>query len=123
MKIRKRLAVVFASAHQRPIPCGPCAEGSRCEDPELHREALDDIRSDWVACGLGEAPSDREIVSVALHLMQSEIDAGLGDEVVEELRREIDYRHWCAENGCAVNSCTANECAPAAPITEEGWIA
>jgi hypothetical protein len=99
--------------YTRRLPCGPRAEESRSEDTELHREALDEIRSDWAACGLGEAPSDREIVSVALHLMQSEIEAGLGDELVEELRREIDYRRWCA----------TSESAPAAPITEGDRIA
>lgn len=76
-------------------------EEARFRDPGRHSEALEEIRSEWTACGLGAAPSDREIVSVALHFMQIEIDAGLEDEVLEDLRREVEYRRWCAANESA----------------------
>ncbi len=99
--LQKRLAVLFSR------PCGPRVEDARVPGGEYHSEALDEIRSGWTARGLGESPSDGEIVSVALHLMLLEIDAGLGDEVLEDLRREVDYRRWCA----------ADECAPVVPIT------
>ena len=108
VRLQQRLAVLFPRANTQPFLCESRIEECRFRDEEYHSGALDEIRSDWAACGLGEAPSDREIVGAALHLMQLEIDAGLGDEVLEDLRREVEYRRWCA----------ADECAPAVPMTE-----
>ena len=107
-RLQKRLAMLFSAPESGPLPCHSCRDEPRLQESDYDREAIDDIRSDWAARGLGEPPSDREIVSVALHFMQAEIEAGLGDEVMEDVRREVEYRHWCA----------AIDDAPAVPIHE-----
>lgn len=106
-RLQKRLAVLFSR------PCGRCPEEARFRDRGYHSEALDEIRSDWTAYGRGEAPSDSEIVTVALRLMQMEIDAGLGDEVLKDVRREVNYRRWCA----------TDEYAPTVPINGGDQVA
>jgi len=39
-----------------------------------------------------------EIVEIALQRLRWELNSGRQDEVVEEVRQEIDYRQWCARN-------------------------
>ena len=67
-------------------------------------DALEDIRVEWEHHRQGCAPGYREIIDIALRRMRLDLDSG-GDEVVgdviEDLRREIGYRQWCAGAGSA----------------------
>ena len=68
-------------------------------DPPLSpgdRETLGEIRSDLKLEAAGSALSDAEIVDLALQLLRRDLNRGLEAEVLEEVRRETDYRHWCA---------------------------
>lgn len=59
-------------------------------------ETLGEIRSDLKLEGTGSTLSDSEIVDLALQLLRRDLDRGLEAEVLEEVRRETDYRQWCA---------------------------
>lgn len=59
-------------------------------------DAIDDIRVEWEQHRKGCAPGYREIIDIALRRMQQDLDSGNSYEVIEDLRREIGYRRWCA---------------------------
>lgn len=59
-------------------------------------DAIDDIRVEWEQHRTGCAPGYREIIDIALRRMQQDLDSGNSCEVIEDLRREIGYRRWCA---------------------------
>jgi len=39
-----------------------------------------------------------EIIVIALRRLRWELESGCEDEVIEDMRREIAYRLWCAGN-------------------------
>jgi glutamyl-tRNA reductase len=59
-------------------------------------DALEDIRVEWEQRREGSAPEDGEIIDIALRRLQQDLDSGNSSEVIEDLRREIGYRQWCA---------------------------
>lgn len=68
-------------------------------DPPLFSgdiDTLGEIRSDLELQGKHTSLSDSEIVDLALRLMRRDLRRGLEAEVLEEVRREADYRQWCA---------------------------
>jgi hypothetical protein len=68
-------------------------------------EVLENIRMDWKLHGVNRTPDAREIIDLALRRLQTDLNSGLGSEVVEEVHREMLYRQWCAqhEQGASVN--------------------
>ena len=67
-------------------------------------DAIEDIRIEWEQHRSGCAPCYREIIDIALRRMRQDLDSGGGEvvgEVMEDLRREIGYRHWCARAASA----------------------
>lgn len=69
-------------------------------DPELSSadvEAMEQIRSLWQRVMNG-IPSYREIIDLALRNLERDLQSPRRGEVVQDLRREIAYRHWCAAN-------------------------
>jgi hypothetical protein len=57
---------------------------------------LNEILDELDQQGLGRAPNIHEIMEIALHRLQQDLDSGREDEIVQDLEREIDYRQWCA---------------------------
>jgi hypothetical protein len=60
-------------------------------------DAIEDIRIEWERHRIGCAPSYGEIIDVALRRMRQDLDSGGSGGVIEDLRREIGYRQWCAQ--------------------------
>jgi hypothetical protein len=62
-------------------------------------QTLDRIIDQWDQCeSVGEQNLD-EIIYIALHHLQRDLDSECRGEVIEDMRREIGYRQWCARNG------------------------
>ena len=59
-------------------------------------DAIEDIRVEWEQHRQGCAPDYGEIIDIALRRLQLDLDSGNSCEVIEDLRREIGYRQWCA---------------------------
>jgi hypothetical protein len=69
-------------------------------------DAIEDIRVELEQHRKGCAPDHEEIIDIALRRMRRELNSGGGEvvgEVMEDLRREIGYRQWCA--GSAMYDC------------------
>jgi|SRR5580700_4033073 hypothetical protein len=62
-------------------------------------DAIEDIRVEWEQHCRGCAPDHGEIIDIALRRMQRDLESGNSCEVIEDLRREIGYRQWCAGAG------------------------
>jgi hypothetical protein len=81
----------YSTASARPIlPAG---------DVDVIEGAIEDIRVEWEQHRQGCAPDYREIIDIALRRLQQDLDSGSGEvvgDVIEDLRREIGYRQWCA---------------------------
>lgn len=70
------------------------------QNPELSPaevEAIEEIRFLWQRVMDG-IPNYREIIDLALRNLQRDLESPLRSEVVQELRREIEYRRWCGAN-------------------------
>jgi hypothetical protein len=61
-------------------------------------DALEDIRGDLKFSHEGCSPGDREIIDIALRRMQYDLNVRCSQEVIEDVKREIMYRQWCAQN-------------------------
>jgi hypothetical protein len=59
-------------------------------------DAIEDIRVEWQQHRDGSTPGHEEIIDLALRRMQRDLVSGDSSEVIEDLRREIGYRQWCA---------------------------
>lgn len=79
-------------------------------------ETIDEIRTILKDRVRKNTLSDTEILEFALRLLRRDIGGCLEAEVLEELKCEIDYRHWCrrAERSAAA------DCAPAGPLPGNG---
>jgi hypothetical protein len=60
-------------------------------------QVLERILAEWDTQGVGCPLNSRKIVDLALRRLQWELYAGCQDEVIEDVRREIAYRQWCAK--------------------------
>jgi hypothetical protein len=65
-------------------------------DVDVIEGAIEDIRVEWEQHGQGCAPDYGEIIDIALRRLRQDLDSGSSSEVIEDLRREIGYRQWCA---------------------------
>ena len=64
-------------------------------------EILESIREELELRGDNLTHDDRDIIDLALRLLQKDLDSSSADEVVEEVNREMLYRQWCAQSGSA----------------------
>jgi hypothetical protein len=62
-------------------------------------DAIEDIRVEWEQQRKDCAPGYTEIIDIALRRMRRDLESGNSCEVMEDLRREIGYRQWCAGVG------------------------
>ena len=82
-------------------PSAPLSGPFACDPIQLSPDevqALEKIVSPEAQPEIGCTRNFNEIIYIALCHLQSDLDSGCKDEVVEEVQREIDYRLWCARN-------------------------
>jgi hypothetical protein len=93
-----KLAHAFASPRSMFVPphVPPVGEAFVLSADDLL--ALEQIVLEWTPSRLDATRNPNEIIYIALRRLQWEMDSGRKEEVIEELRREIDYRLWCARN-------------------------
>lgn len=57
-------------------------------------ERLEEIRAIWYSRA-GLSPHDLELIHLALTRLERDLRSERRGEVIEEIRREVDYREWC----------------------------
>ena len=57
---------------------------------------LERIVAEWYPLGCVRSQNVHQIIEMALLQLQRELDSGHEDEITEDLRREVEYRLWCA---------------------------
>jgi hypothetical protein len=91
-----------------PFPCFRKRSTGQVTDRSV--PSPDDVRvfeqiiAEWDTQGLGGTRNFHEIIDLALQLMQCDLDSACKDEVIEDLQREIAYRHWCASLGLKIDA-------------------
>ncbi len=72
--------------------------------PSGDLEILESIRTELELRSGIRTHEDRDIIDLALRLLQKDLDSGAAGEVIEEVRREVLYRLWCTESSRAESS-------------------
>jgi hypothetical protein len=62
-------------------------------------QALEQIVKRWAQDEPTSGHNIHEIIDVALHRLQRDLDSECGDKVMDDVRCEIGYRRWCSRNG------------------------
>jgi hypothetical protein len=62
------------------------------------RRTVEEIQAEWARQRDGWAPECQEIIDLALRRMRQDLASGAREDVIEEIKYEILYRQWCAEN-------------------------
>src|SRR5690349_19477967 len=101
--IRQRIAALFGGVgyHGRYPQQNPFRYFQRfhapCQSCTLsvdQKEIADRIWHEQFRVGIGP-PDYAQVIHVALEHLQHELYSDRGPDVLEEIRREIDYRLWC----------------------------
>lgn len=88
--------------------------------PSGDREILESIKAELELRSGHRTHDDRDIIDLALRLLQKDLDSSSASEVVEEVRREMLYRHWCTESSCAESSSAESSCAQSGSAGDNG---